>query len=290
MTAPAARASVLRDPTANGRLVVDGYAVVPVLDQDEAAALRDRYADMAPADDRGLTIDFSREDRSLLREVADLLVPMWDRHLARVFVDHRPVVATFIVKHPGPESDMVLHNEPTYVDGDTATYNIWIPLIDVQAEPPNGTLELVLGTQHLPFGLAGFNTPPNFLPYEHFLRAHTVSLDVPAGSGVIYDSRMLHVSGPNHTDRARPAIAAAVAPRDADLVHVIATGRRTRRVYAVDEGFFLDAHPTEAEDWLAGRASLVREVHQAAALTPADVQSAVGTPTAHRTTWWCHPT
>lgn len=252
--------------------------VVPLLAPEEVCNLREEYTDLAPADDSGLVIDFMRSDRGLLHEVANLLAPMWERHLPELFVDHRPVISTFVVKYPGPGSEMVLHNEPTFVDSaQPTTYNVWIPLVDVGPDPPNGTLELVLGSQNLRFGLTGFNTPLLFRPFEGYLREHATALRVAAGSAVVYDTRMLHVSGANLTDDIRPAVAAAFAPRAMPLVHVVASGRRGRRIHRVDERFFLDAHPSDASDLLDGSFAVVREVEEGWQLTPQEVADALGT-------------
>ncbi len=269
---------VLCDPEADRLLADRGYVVVPFLDDDEVQSLRVGYRALAPPDDDGITIDFVRDDRRVLRAVADLLAPTWQRHLDGVFVDHRPVVATFVVKHPGPGSEMVLHNEPTFVDSEVpVTYNIWIPLVAATAEPPNGALELVPGSHRLAFGLAGFDTPLLFRPYERFLRRHTITLDVPAGAAVIYDTRLLHVSGPNLTEAPRPAIAAAIAPRSTPLVHVVCGGRRSRLVYAIGEDFFLDVHPQSAAAVLAAGHRLVREAQEGWSLGPREVAAALGT-------------
>lgn len=267
----------LRDPELDRRLAEDGYVIMDFLDGDEVEALRCSYTSISPPEDEGLTIDFMRSDRRMVHATADLLAPMWERHVDEVFLDHRPVVSTFVVKHPGPGSDMVLHNEPTFVDPELAvTYNVWIPLVDVQADPPNGALELVSGSHRLRFGLAGYNTPLLFRPYEQVLREHTVTLDVPAGSAVVYDSRVLHVSGPNLTPAVRPAIAAALAPRSVPLVHVVACGRRRRRLYGVDEGFFLDVHPSTAREVAESGHRVVREAQDDGRITPSDVAVALG--------------
>lgn len=271
---------VLRDPDHDRHLAEHGFVIIELLDPDEVAALSTSYAALAPDDDEGLTIDFVRADRRMLRVVAGLMAPVWERHLDTVFVDHRPVVATFVVKHPGPGSEMVLHNEPTFVDPAVAvTHNVWIPLVDVQADPPNGALELVPGSHRLSYGLGGFNTPLLFRPYEQFLRDHTITLEVPAGSAVIYDSHLLHVSGPNLTSQVRPAIAAALAPRSAPLVHVVACGRRRRRLYGVDEDFFLDVHPAMVGEVVGAGLPVVREVQDDGRITPVDVAAALGVDT-----------
>ncbi len=277
MTGPGPdRRPVLRDPALDRELDRRGYVVVDLLDAAEVSELVGHHTRARPSDDAGLTIDFVRPDRSMMHTVDELLAPMWDEHLGEHFIDFQPVVSTFVVKHPGPDSAMALHHEPTFAESGAPTFNVWIPLVDVSRDLDNGLLQLVPGSQHLDYGLVGFNTPTEFRSFEEFLREHMVSLDVAAGRAVIYDTRMLHASAANRSDAPRPAIAAAVAPAAAQLVHVVATGRRGRSVFAVDRAFFLDVHPLDAASELQERYPRLGEVVETASLTPAQVAAAVG--------------
>ncbi len=274
-TDPSHRGRVLRDESLDLALTRDGYLIVPFIDGAEVTRIRASALALRQPDDAGLVIDFVREDRQAMRDVAAILEPVWKRHLPDLFVRYRPIVSTFVVKHSGVGSEMRLHHEPTFVEGASrGTYNIWIPLEDVGPELENGTLELVRGSQDLPFGLVGFNTPVTFRPYETFLREAAVPLTVPAGSAVIYDTRMLHSSGPNRRPAPRVAIAAALGPVEDDLIHVVATGRRHRCVSEVDETFFLDVHPKDATALVESRTS--RAVNEDATLPASAIAQAIG--------------
>lgn len=238
--------------------------------------LRSVHESLRPGDDEGLAIDFVREDRSVIKAVRDVLEPMWANHLPGTFVDYSPVVSTFVVKVPGPDSAMKLHHEPTFVAPPIRTFNIWIPLVDVTRELDNGILQLIPGTEKLDYGHVGFNTPVAFRPFERFLSDHLVGLDVRAGDAVIYDTRMLHASTPNRSDRHRPAIAAALAPTEAPLIHTVASGARSRVVYRVDRQFFLNLHPSSVAEEISASYPVLEEFEQCKVLSPAQIAEAVG--------------
>ena len=281
-TGPAA--TVLADPVLDRRLVSEGYVVMPFISGAEVHELRCAHAHLvdelepASAEGGGLVIDFMRTRRSMMRGVKDLLDPMWSKHLPDAFLGYEPVVSTFVVKHPGPSSVMKLHHEPTFSELGVPTFNIWIPLVDVGPETGNGALELVPGTQELGYGFVGFDTPVLFRPYEDFVVRHGVVLDVPAGSAVVYDTRMLHRSAPNLSDRVRPAVAAALSPRESPILHVVSAGPRKGHVYSVDREFFLDLHPAEVPEQIGRRYDFVREVDIPAGLQAEEVARVVGSP------------
>ena len=163
-------------------------------------------------------------------------------------------MATFVVKHPRRDSTMFLHDDRTYVDETRfRASTIWIPFVSVGPAEMNGGLEVVPRSHRLPTGPSGSLTPDRIRPYEEFLRTRLEPLEVPVGSAVVYDTRLLHSSAANLSDRPRLALVCAVAPRDAELIHVVSTGRRRRAVHRVDEQFFLDLHPRVVEAGLSGR-------------------------------------
>lgn len=276
MTTEDSWSPVLVDPEADAGLRAQGHVIVPFLTAEECQEVREAYEALRPAEDDGLALDVLRDDRTVMHAVRDLVRPLWPAKLAALLTGHQTVVTSFVVKYPGPESSMLLHREPTYVLPDRGAYNVWVPLVDVGAAAANGAIELALGTEHLPYGLVGTETPMTFRAYETFLRRHLTTLDVPAGWAAVYDSRMLHASAPNRSTEARPAVATVVAPAEAALVHVVATGRRGRAVYDIDDDYFVDFHPMDTRGRIDERYRVRQVVDDPATLSPKDVAIAVG--------------
>jgi hypothetical protein len=281
--------ATLRDPEREAELAARGVTVIPFLTPDEVEHLRDGYYAIAAEGDDGLTIDYMRPDRAFMQSIADLVAPIWERHFDEVFVDHRPVFTTFVVKHPGDASNMFLHEDRTYVDERKHRAGaLWIPLVDVGPGLDNGGLEVIPGSHRLTTAWSGTDTPELFRPFEELLRSRLEPLSVPAGSAAFYDTRLLHASPANHSSRPREALVCAVAPRGADLVHVVATSPRHRVVHRVDPSFFVDVHPHTISAGLDDRYPVIEELDDDSTLTLDDILAVLGVaePAARPRRWW----
>lgn len=263
---------VLRDPVLDAKLHEEGFATAPLLSAQEVRHLRDAYTALAPDGDSGITIDYMRPDRSMMRSLHDLLWPVWERRLPELFVDARPLMSTFVVKHPGEDSEMFLHDDWSWVDvRSDQGFTMWIPLVDVGPDIPNGYCEVVPRSHLLPTGFSGFKSPWAYQPYEHYLRRMLVPVAASAGTGCVWDNKLLHASRPNASADDRPAIATIVVPRSTRPVHAVATGRRHRVLYEVDESYFLNEHPHKEVGRMPAPYRIVGELDQDVVLTPDDV-------------------
>jgi ectoine hydroxylase-related dioxygenase (phytanoyl-CoA dioxygenase family) len=242
-----ARTPVLRDEAADLELATAGYAIVPLFDADEVAEIRARCrAGLARPDEPGpMAFDYMQEDRGAMRRVEDLLAPVWEQHLPELFADHEVVFSTFVLKPPGHGSGMFLHDDRTFVDEEQhRAFTVWVPLVDVSPELDNGTLYLVPGSHRIMPAASGTGTPDWIRPYERYLERFLQPVRMRAGEALVYDTKTLHGSTANLTDTTREAIATAIAPRGAELIHVVADGPQ-RQVHVVDHDFFLDVHPND---------------------------------------------
>ncbi len=268
--------ATFRDDATEQRYRTDGYAVVPFLDPDEVRELEAAYWDeVAGADDGLLAIDYLRPDRAIMQRVRELASPLWERHLPALFCDHRVVFSTFVVKHPGHGSEMFLHEDRSWVDERRfRSGTLWIPLVDDMTDE-NGPLRVIPGSHRLASNWSGSLTPDLIRPYEAWLRERLVPLAAPAGSAVYYDSRTLHASPPNLSERPRVALVLGVVPRDAQLLHVVATGTTRRALYAVDPDYFIRTGPRESEARQPD-GELIEEVDEVGPLSPALLAAVLG--------------
>lgn len=271
--------STLCDPAHERAYLEDGFVVMPLLDRDEVTEIESMYWALVPDGDHGLTVDYLRPDRSYMRRISEMLAPVWERHLPRVFTDHHAIFVTFVVKHPGVASEMFLHEDRSWVDERVfRSGTLWIPMTDVGPGIDNGGLQIVRHSHRLATCWSGTGTPDLIRPYETTLRRHLEPVAVRAGSAVFYDSRTLHASPPNRTDAPRVALACGIAPRDAQLIHVVATGRRHRQIFAVDIDFFIDHGPGEINAGMPPGYRLIEEMDETPALSPGEVGAVTGGP------------
>jgi len=271
------RTPTLRDKVLDEQYHERGVVVTPFLTADEVGEIRVAYRSIAPPGDHGLTVDYMRPDRGVMAEVRELMAPVFTRHFPEVFVDHRPTLITFVTKHPGEASDMFLHEDRTFIDERRfRAGTLWIPLVDVGPDIDNGCLFVIPRSHLLARAFSGTGTPELFRPYEGYLRTHLEPLTVPAGSAAFYDTRTLHTSPPNRTDEPREAIACAVVPREARIIHVVGTTRRHRRVHEVNDKFFLDVHPHSIAIDLPPEYPVIEEYEDNSRLLPEDIAAVFG--------------
>jgi hypothetical protein len=266
-----------RDPALESAYREQGFVVTPLLDATEVDELRAGYEAIIPPGDHGLTIDYMRPDRRAMYEIAALVEPAWARHFPELFADHRAVFTTFVTKHPGEASNMFLHEDRTFVDERRfRAGTLWVPLVDTGPGLNNGGLEVIPRSHLLSDAWSGTDTPELYRPYEDYLRERLVPVAVPAGHALFYDTRTLHASPANLSSNARPSIVCAVAPRAAELIHVMATSERHRRVHRVDEQFYLDVHPHAVDERVEASYPVIDEFDDDSRLTADDVVAILG--------------
>lgn len=237
---------MLRDPAADAALADEGHTTMAILSASEVSDLLDAYRGLVPEDEEGVQLDFVREDRDLVRLLSKELQTMLEPRVDELFCDHWPVLTSFIVKHPGPGSDFYLHRDvPVNDERTTRCFTLWIPLVDVGPSHRNGGLGVVPRSEHLPSGQYGFDASILAEPFVGYLHELLQPVDLEAGCGLVYDGRLLHASEENRSDAPRPAIGCLLGRRSEALTHVVPTGRRHRRVYAIDRDFFVQHHPAE---------------------------------------------
>jgi len=260
--------SAVSSPETRQRLATDGFAVVQLLTPDELDAVAAAHERLARASDEGLTIDYMRVDRTIMARVRTEVLPLVTGPLDAVFDRPRVIMATFVTKHPGPASEMFLHEDRVFVDERRhRAITAWIPLVPTGSATGNGALQVVPASHRLPTGPSGSNTADAIRPFEADLRRRLVTLDVPAGSAVVYDTRLVHASTPNLTSQARTAFVCVVIPADAVPVHVVAAPDGTLRLHEVDESFYVDLHPRQVEREVPDRYPCIETLEAAAPLT-----------------------
>ena len=223
-------------------LVRDGYVVVPLLGAQEVEALRAEGLALHPSGS-GFATDVEQDDLDLRRRVDAVADRVWQRWLPELFEDHRVFMSSFLIKWPGPGSDLYLHRDTTYVDEDRfRSLSLWVALDDADEALGNGPL-LVLPGSHRAEEYRGTNVVPSHRDDDDEILPTLTAVPVRAGEAVIMDNRLLHASGPNTTDRPRVALAGAVAPREADLLHAVALDDGLVGVQRVDDDFYATANP-----------------------------------------------
>ena len=178
--------------------------------------------------------DSTRETaRSVDLALKQLLSPVIDQ----VLPDHLPVLGTLVSKAPQRSSLVEFHHDWTFTDERIhRAVMIWIPLIDVDSR--NGALQVIQGSHAWTNGIRPSTTRKGpTMDHQVELAALASTIDMRAGSLLIYDPALIHGSGPNEGADPRPAAVVAAVPRRATLLHFHETDAALEG-FQVDESFF----------------------------------------------------
>jgi hypothetical protein len=240
------RGPTFADPDLQADLESAGYAVAPVLPAEVAAEVERACVALHPPHSGPMTFANVEADRTFLREVSALVEPLWEEHLLPLVPGHRVAFTTCVIKHPDPWSQMDAHEDGTFVDeSDHRAVTMWLSLSDCLPEDRNGMIQ-VLPRSHEVAGsvAAGANVHEWHRKYRGYLTAHLTPVPTRAGEAGFWDTRLLHGSPANRSQRPRYALAAVLVPERARLIHVEALGWNRRRVFEVDEAFHREHSPT----------------------------------------------
>lgn len=235
----------LADPDLQAEFARVGFVKLHLLDDEAVDRLRAIYDEIFPEELSGFipTYAVPMPDRKAVAtervraELGPAVLPLFDRH--------RAFNSSFLMKYPGDDSALPLHQDVTYVNERVfRTAVAWVALDDADDELDNGPLQVVPGSHRFDHMYRGTHTWWPYGGVTDFLEEHClVSLPVRRGDVLIMDNALIHCSFPNRTDRSRLAVALALAPEEAELVHAIGDESGTLSIYDVDEAFFVDETP-----------------------------------------------
>lgn len=141
--------NIIKDERLEKIMDKDGYFVVKsFLTGQQLQALENLYAEYRPTDEinkygfYASTFSSNIDYRQRLKqEIPNIFKPS----LEKMFKDYKFIGANFILKIPGGNSRLEIHQDTTLVDESRFTpVNVWCPMVDVNVE--NGTLYLIPGS------------------------------------------------------------------------------------------------------------------------------------------------
>lgn len=195
---------VFRDRRLERRFQRDGYVVVPFVERAVLDELLEVYRSAASGIDSGYYASIHSADRDYKAEAhREIAQRFWPR-LDEILLDHEPIVGAFMVKHPGPDTAVPAHQDWIVTDERIAgAVNCWVPLTEITDEV--GPFSVLPGSGRYLDGLRGspgFPTRFDGLG-DRIHRELMVEVEVPLGSAVIYDGRLLHATRPNRSAATR---------------------------------------------------------------------------------------
>ena len=264
MTTPPATFS---DPDAQRQFDQQGFVVFRGLARDHVPDLRALYHEThdttAPSVDlpdlvapdawktqtnpgASFAIGVDEADEATRIRIHEGLQPVWRRIFAEHLTGHRALLMSFLMKWPGEFSALPLHQDPTIVDERRyRSLTVWIPLVDTSVALDNGPLYVIPGSHTAGDEARGTGTSPTYYEFFDQLWPLAVPIEMQAGDGLWFDSRILHGSPPNRSGEPRLAVGTAIAPTEANLVHAMARPDGDVDLLSVDDDFYRTMSPRQ---------------------------------------------
>lgn len=225
-------------------LRTNGFVKFPLLNTEktnELIRLYENLKDHSKVDKDFFTSIWS-ENTTYRKEsdtgIQQILKPELDHHINNV----QTVFANFMVKKTGENSSLFPHQDWNFVnEPEFDSVTIWIPLEDV--DNINGNLQVLPKSHNLDNYVRGrfYDAPFRKTMKESDILEKLVSIPMKAGDALAINSRLIHASPPNKSEKERIAVSIVLASKEAKLVHwYIANekGQKTEKLIEVNSDFF----------------------------------------------------
>ena len=193
---------VFREEAHQEQFERDGYIILPFYTTEEIEELTALYHRLHPQDEKGFFPSTFSSDKNY-RQTADREIQrVCERSISAYCMDVQVMNGSFIVKSPGPESGMCVHQDMTLVDESRFTgINIWVPLIDLTVE--NGGLFVLPKSHRIHPTYRGSTVREMFCGIMDHMVDYLHPVMVKAGQAVFFDQSIIHFSPPNYSDSVR---------------------------------------------------------------------------------------
>jgi hypothetical protein len=220
----------------------NGYVIVDFYTPEEIKEAEDLYFRIHPSDAKGFVPGTYSHDKEFRDEMDRELKRIGNRSIEHYLTDIKVVCASFIVKTPGPESGMSIHQDMTLVDESRFTgINIWVPLVDLSVE--NGALFILPGSHRFFPTYRGSSIAEFFSGVMDEMLDYLHPVTIKAGKAVIFDQSIIHFSPPNYSDKIRIVTNTYFTHKDAEFRTFWwneSLGNKHVEAFAQDNNFMLD--------------------------------------------------
>ncbi|MDB5282616.1 MAG: hypothetical protein JWO06_1691 [Bacteroidota bacterium] len=180
----------------------EGYVVVDFYDPAQITELEKLYHDLHPVDEKGFFPSTFSKDKNYRLTADEEIRRIGGRWINQNLVDFKVMCGSFIVKYPGAESIMQVHQDMTLVDETAFTgINIWCPLIDLN--DTNGVLHVIPKSNRIIPTYRGSTVPGLYDDVQTEILPYGQPVFLKAGKAIIFDQSIIHFSPPNVSDNIR---------------------------------------------------------------------------------------
>lgn len=205
---------VFKDEKMQAEFEKNGYVIVDYYTDEEVAYLLQLYRNLHPKDEQGFFPSTFSKDKNYRKVADEEIRKVGDRSIQKYLQDIKVVCGSFIVKSPGEESIMDVHQDMTLVDESEFTgINIWCPLVDLNEK--NGLLYALPESHRFFPTYRGASLPTIYKNVYEEVKKYSTPLYLKAGEAVVFDQSILHWSKPNLSNNLRPVTNTYFTHKDA---------------------------------------------------------------------------
>lgn len=229
----------LADPELESALSTDGFVVVDFATADEIAELLRLYAEHPSGISTGYYASIMSTDAAYKAAVNREIQRLFWARFRSFLLDYRPLVGAFMVKHPGAETEVPVHQDWMVVDEDRfRSVNCWIPTCPI--DEAVGQMLVLPGSHLYVEGLRGSPSFPNeWTAVNERIRDELMEpVPVQVGQALIYDNRVLHATPPNRSTTTRVVAYINAVPSEATPLHYHRDTDGVVRGFHVTPAFF----------------------------------------------------
>lgn len=216
--------TLFREKKVNKTLEKKGYVRFPFLSTSSVEALRMAFMQHKQSTGEGFCATMFSDDVKYRQWANELICQAFNTAFTKYCQPQFHLLyGNFMVKYPGEDSKMPLHQDWTYIEEtqNSRSYAIWIPLQDLHGE--NGSLEVLEGSHRAGNQWRGPGTTCPFQEHEPLIREQGMlsAQHLKTGEAIVWDHRLAHASPPNLTNTPRIAVTAIITPKDEQTLHCV---------------------------------------------------------------------
>jgi ectoine hydroxylase-related dioxygenase (phytanoyl-CoA dioxygenase family) len=242
LTFPEKMKKVFSDDVLQKEFEDRGYVVVNFYSDEEVVFLLNLYRELHPKDEKGFFPSTFSKNKNYRITADEEIRNVGARSMSNLLKDVNVVCGSFIVKSPGEDSIMDVHQDMTLVDESEFTgINIWCPLVDLTEN--NGLLYALPGSHRIFATYRGASLPTIYRDVYDSVKKYSVPLYLKAGQAIIFDQSILHWSKANLSNEVRPVTNIYFTHKDArfQICYYNESANKDKvEVFEQDETFMTD--------------------------------------------------
>ncbi len=193
---------VFKDDATQSEFEKNGFVRLPFYNAEEIEYLKSLYEKLHPKEETGFYPSTFSKDKGYRKTTDEEIRRVGGRSIEKYLQDILVVCGSFIVKYPGPDSVMGVHQDMTLVDESEFTgINIWCPLIDLNNE--NGVLYTIPKSHRIMPTYRGASIPNIYDEVYKSIPELMTPIYLKAGEAIFFDQSILHYSPPNLSENKR---------------------------------------------------------------------------------------